>query len=126
MRELVLVAMGGAMGAGLRYSLSEKIRQSVSEPQFTYGTLAVNVIGCLLAGVLVGLAEKHHAVSAEARLFWLTGILGGFTTLSAFGVETVDLLRGARFGIAAAYVLSTLMGSLLALWLAQMMIPARR
>ena len=118
MRELVLVAMGGAMGAGLRYSLSEKIRQSVSEPQFTYGTLAVNVIGCLLAGVLVGLAEKHQAVSAEARLFWLTGILGGFTT--------VDLLRGARFGIAAAYVLSTLMGSLLALWLAQMMIPARR
>ena len=63
----------------------------------------MNVLGCLVAGVLAALAERHHLLSPDVRLFLFTGILGGFTTFSAFGLETVHLLKRGEVGVAAAY-----------------------
>ena len=118
MREVLLVALGGAIGATARYAMSGYILHHTIQNKFPYGTFAVNVIGCLFAGLLVGVAEKHHLVSAEARLFLLTGILGGFTTFSAFGVETIYLLRRGDVLVACSYVAFSVACGLAALWLA--------
>jgi CrcB protein len=77
----------------------------------------VNVAGCLLAGVLAGLAEKHELLSADARLLLFTGLLGGFTTFSAFGLETMYLLRKGELLVAGSNVALSVAAGLLALWL---------
>jgi CrcB protein len=77
----------------------------------------VNVIGCLVAGVLAGLAEKHDLLSADTRLLVFTGVLGGFTTFSAFGLETMFLLKRGDVAIAAANVVVSVIAGLAALWL---------
>jgi len=126
MKEILLVAVGGALGSAARYSLSGFILHHTLQHKFPYGTFAVNVIGCLLAGVLVGLAEKHDLISMEGRIFLLTGILGGFTTFSAFGVETIHLLRRGDFLVASSYVVFSVVCGLAALWLTYYFIPLRK
>jgi fluoride exporter len=123
MRELFLVALGGAIGATTRYKLSGYILHLTIQQKFPYGTFVVNVIGCLLAGILVGFAEKQQIISQEMRIFLLTGILGGFTTFSAFGVETIYLLRRGDYLVAGTYVILSLLCGLLALWLAYYFVP---
>jgi fluoride exporter len=122
MKELLLVAMGGAFGACTRYSLSLYLARFTQVDKFPLSTFIVNVLGCLLAGLLIGISEKYNIVSPQARLFLLTGILGGFTTFSAFGVETIGLMRRGEAVLALSYVgLSVLCGLLalgLGLWLA--------
>ena len=76
------------------------------ESLFPWGTLAVNLLGCLCIGVVAQLAEARGAFTAEVRLLLLTGLLGGFTTFSAFGNETLNLLRDAERALAAANVLA--------------------
>src|SRR6185503_13238615 len=126
MKEILLVAVGGALGSAARYSMSGFILHHTLQHKFPYGTFAVNVIGCLLAGVLVGLAEKHDLISMEGRIFLLTGILGGFTTFSAFGVETIHLLRRGDFLVASSYVVFSVVCGLAALWLTYYFIPLRK
>ena len=126
MKEWLLVALGGALGSGARYSLSAFILDHTLQARFPYGTFAVNVIGCLLAGILVGLADKYNLISPEGRLFLITGILGGFTTFSAFGVETIHLLRRGDFLVASSYVVFSVVCALAALWLAYYYIPLRK
>ncbi len=80
-------------------------------------TFLVNVAGCLVAGLLAGLVTKLEMFSPDARLFLFTGLLGGFTTFSAFGVETVALLRTGEMGVAAAYVLLSVTAGIVGVWL---------
>ena len=80
------------------------------------GTFIVNVLGCLFVGLLGGLVVKHDLLSAEVRLFLFTGIAGGFTTFSAFGLETFYLLRKGEIAIAAAYVILSVIVGVLVLW----------
>lgn len=88
---LVAVALGGALGSALRY-LFTKGANAWLGPAFPYGTLGVNVLGCLAAGALyVMLTER--VVAAEWRGFLMIGVLGGFTTFSAFSVDTLKLLE---------------------------------
>ncbi len=117
MRALLLVALGGAVGSVARYKLSGLVLHHTADWRFPAGTFAVNVLGCLAAGVLAGLAEKQHLLSAEARLLLFTGVLGGFTTFSAFGLETMHLLRRGEVAIAAANVALSVAAGLAALWL---------
>jgi CrcB protein len=117
MKGLLLVALGGAVGSVARYKLSGLVLHHTIDWRFPAGTFAVNVIGCLAAGVLAGLAEKHDLLSADARLLLFTGVLGGFTTFSAFGLETMFLLKRGEVGIAAANVIVSVIAGLLALWL---------
>ncbi len=117
MKEILLVALGGALGSVARFKLSGLVLHLTPGWRFPLGTFTVNVVGCLVAGVLVGLAEKHDLLSPDARLLLFTGVLGGFTTFSAFGVETVHLLKRGDVALAAANVAGSVAIGLAALWL---------
>jgi CrcB protein len=102
--QYLYVALGGAMGSMGRYALSGWVGQSLGMGKFPIGTLMVNVLGCLVVGVLAGSAEKSQWLTADGRLFLFVGLMGGFTTFSAFGLETVQLVRGGDWMVACAYV----------------------
>jgi CrcB protein len=116
MKGLLLIALGGAVGSVARYKLSGYILHHTIDWRFPAGTFAVNVIGCLVAGVLAGLAERHDLLSPDARLLLFTGVLGGFTTFSAFGLETMFLLKRGELAIASANVILSVAAGLVALW----------
>jgi CrcB protein len=103
MRLILLVGTGSFIGGVCRYLLSVFV-QGKTPSGFPYGTLVVNLIGCFLIGILFGFFEKTE-VSTESRLMLVTGVLGGFTTFSAFSGETYNLIRTGHFGIALTYVL---------------------
>lgn len=111
MQNLLAVGIGGFLGSIARYYLSSWAAQ---EQPFSlpYQTLTVNLLGCLLIGFLGGLAEWTKGV----RLFLFAGLLGGFTTFSAFGQETFALAEESRFGAAAANILLQVGLGLLAVW----------
>ncbi|MDN5698232.1 MAG: fluoride efflux transporter CrcB [Rubrobacter sp.] len=90
----LLVAAGGAVGAALRYLLGGWM-QSRLGPEFPWGTFIVNVSGCLLIGAVLGLVERG-ALPSEARLFLAVGVLGGYTTFSTFGYETLRLVESGE------------------------------
>ena len=89
--NVILVGLGGAAGAIARYLLSGMVQER-SGGVFPWGTLVVNVLGCLVMGVLAGLADVRGFMTPPARALLVVGILGGFTTFSAFGNETMNLL----------------------------------
>ncbi len=92
MERWLLVALGSAIGGVLRYELSTSVYRYVSQA-LPYGTLLVNVLGSFLAGFLwVFLLEHYEGVADQLRLILMVGFLGGFTTFSAFSVETVSLI----------------------------------
>ena len=102
---VVGVGFGGAIGATLRWLVGEPFRSaSLVVDTFPWSTFVVNVVGCLLIGVLsVQLPEQHRM-----RPILVTGVLGGFTTMSAFAVELNDLADASRNGVAATYLVATL------------------
>ena len=100
---LALVALGGAIGAGIRWAVVEV---APSTP-FPWPVLLVNLVGCALLGALVG-----HGASYRARLLFGTGLCGGLTTFSTFTVEVARLLNDNRVGIAASYLVASVVGGL--------------
>jgi CrcB protein len=117
MKAILLVALGGAIGSVARYSLSEYLLKHTLDWRFPAGTFAVNVLGCLVAGVLAGLAEKHSFFTPDVRLLLFTGLLGGFTTFSAFGLETMDMIKRGEPDLAIANALLSVVLGLAVLWL---------
>ncbi len=120
MNGLFYVALGGAVGASGRYLLGG-FTLRVMGPGFPYGTLAANVLGGLLMGLLVGwLAFKGSTLvdgAANLRLFLGVGVLGGFTTFSAFSLEAVRMIETKAFGMAAGYISASVALSILALFI---------
>lgn len=96
MRNILMVGIGGSIGAVLRYLIGGWVQKFSNNPSFPYGTLSVNLVGCFLIGLLGGLAESHELFYPEIRLLLIVGILGGFTTFSTFGYDTFLLLRDQR------------------------------
>lgn len=125
MKSVLLVALGGAIGSVGRHALSAWALHHATGWRFPVGTFAVNAIGCLGVGILAGLAVKHHLFSPEVRLFLFTGIAGGFTTFSAFGLETIYLVRRDEIWMAGSYVLSSVVVGLAAVGLGFGLIAAR-
>ncbi|MET0660589.1 MAG: fluoride efflux transporter CrcB [Steroidobacteraceae bacterium] len=117
MKAVLVVALGGALGSVARFKLSGWVLHQAVNWRFPIGTFVVNVAGCLIAGVLAGMSTKHHAFSPDTRLLLFTGLLGGFTTFSAFGLETALLIKRGEWGVAAANVFASVLVSLVALWL---------
>lgn len=125
MKQLLLVGIGGGLGALARYKIGGVILHYAADWRFPLSTFAVNVFGCLIAGVLAGLVERHGLFSPDVRLCLFTGLLGGFTTFSAFGMDAVFLLRRGEVGVACAYVAASVLCGIAALWLAIVAIPHR-
>ena len=125
MNHILLVGLGGALGAIARHKLGGFVLHHSTDWRFPLGTFLVNVLGCLIAGVLAGAIERHGLFSPDTRLFLFTGLLGGFTTFSAFGVETVFLLRRGEVTVALGYVVLSVLCGVGALWLGMTVVPHR-
>ena len=115
------VALGGAIGAALRFLAGVGIYRVLGQGAFPVGVLSVNIIGSFLMGVFVVLAAQRGLTHLNP--FVMTGILGGFTTFSAFSLETVTLMERGQLGLAGLYVALSVIGSvgglMLGLWLAR-------
>ncbi len=117
MTNILIVGIGGFIGSVLRYTVSGWVQQTTKSIGFPYGTLAVNVIGCFIIGFLAQLAESRGMFTSESRLFVFVGILGGFTTFSSFGNETLNLARDSQMLSALANIGANVVIGLFAVWL---------
>ena len=117
MLQSLIVGLGGFLGSILRYKLSGLILLHSQGWRFPLNTFVVNILGCLTIGVLTGLAERHEMLSPDTRLFLFTGLLGGFTTFSAFSYESVYLLRRGEPTIAFLYVFLSVVVGFGVVWL---------
>ena len=116
MGNLLLIGLGGALGAMARYWLGGRVQALSGSFSFPYGTLAVNVLGAFLLGFLAYLVEGRGLLTPEARALLMVGLLGAFTTFSTFGLETLNLLREGQTTAALANIGASLLLSLLAVW----------
>lgn len=114
---ILLVGAGGFVGAIMRYLVSGWVQDLSRSLSFPYGTLTVNLAGCLLIGLLAGLSEYRNVLGPETRALLLIGVLGGFTTFSSFSYETIELLRGGETTAAIANVGLQVGSGLVAVWI---------
>ena len=113
LRLILLIGIGGFIGTIARY-LSQQLVYRFYPATFPLGTLAVNVICCLLIGMIYVLSEKGNLLSPEWRLFLTTGICGGFTTFSTFSYESVQLLNDGEYSSLSMYVIASVVLGILA------------
>jgi fluoride exporter len=116
MTKILLIGLGGGLGAIARYFLSFYIQQAANTAIFPLGTLVVNTLGCLVIGALSYLADVRGLFTPEARALAFTGFLGGFTTFSTFGHETMALVRDGENGAAFANLSLHVLLGLGAVW----------
>lgn len=115
MLNILLVAVGGAIGSVARY-LVGLCATRLAGPNFPFGTLTVNVAGAFAIGLLVEMIARRFGASAEIRVFIVTGILGGFTTWSSFTLDTMVLFERGEIGLSALYLLASLLVSFAAVF----------
>jgi fluoride exporter len=111
------VGAGGFLGSAARYGVAVALAGSPLQARFPLATFLVNLAGCAAIGLLAGLWERFPTLDAQLRLFLVTGVLGGFTTFSAFGLETIALLRQGQLALAALYAVGSVALGVLAVWL---------
>ena len=116
MSQVLLVGAGGFIGALLRYALNSAIQRLTHNASFPYGTLVINLSGCLVIGLLSYLADARSAFTPEARAFVFIGILGAYTTFSTFGNETVGLAREGQTLLALINIGAHIVFGLGAVW----------
>ncbi|MFL6589308.1 MAG: fluoride efflux transporter CrcB [Chthoniobacterales bacterium] len=116
MKQALIVGLGGLVGSLTRYKIGGIILHHSGSWRFPLSTFVVNVAGCFVIGALAALVEHRDYFSPDARLFLFTGLLGGFTTFSAFGYEGVFLLRRGEIAIAVAYAGLSLICGFAAVW----------
>lgn len=114
MKLLLLASAGGAIGAGARHLVNVASARWLG-PDFPWGTLTVNIVGSLMMGLLYEALVLHYDGSPELRTFLATGILGGFTTFSAFSLDVVVLAGRGATGLAVSYAAASVIVSILAL-----------
>ncbi len=124
MKQFLLVGLGGGLGSMARYGVARWMLITGAPPFFPWATFTVNVVGCLIIGLLAGMADRYHLFSDNVTLLLFTGLLGGFTTFSSFGLETILLLRRGEWGVASVYVIGSLLLGLLAVWLGMRAVEA--
>lgn len=116
MLKLFALAIAGALGTLARYGLSGFVHRQ-SRGLFPYGTLVVNLLGCVVIGWVMFLVQEHQAFRPETRVVIVVGFLGGFTTFSAFAYETTELLRGGALLPALLNVLGNVVLGVTGVWL---------
>jgi CrcB protein len=120
MVTLLWVGAGGFVGSVLRYLVSGWVQRSMGGVGFPWGTLVVNVVGCFVIGGLSYLADSRGFFQSDTRLFLFVGVIGGFTTFSAFGNETMNLLRVGQVLGALANIAMNVVLCLAAVWLGRL------
>jgi CrcB protein len=112
---ILWVALGGALGSAARYGVNVWSARMLGS-EFPWHTMIVNILGCFAMGALVGLMALKLSVSNDIRAFLTTGILGGFTTFSAFSLDFALLVERKSYGAAGAYAAGSVLVSLLAVF----------
>jgi fluoride exporter len=102
-KNLLLVGLGGGIGSMLRYATGLLINSKYFH--FPYATITVNIIGSFIIGVFLAMSIKGNGLTDQWKLFLATGICGGFTTFSAFSIENMELLQSGKIGMAAFYII---------------------
>lgn len=110
----ILIFLGGGLGAVLRHGVN-RLTFAIWSAGFPAGTMVVNIIGSLLMGIFIGLFAAHPGITPSARLFLTTGLLGGFTTFSAFSLDALTLYERGQIGLALGYVAASVILSLAAI-----------
>ncbi len=113
--KIVLVGLGGCIGSIARYMIVQYSVKTVAA-DFPYGTLAVNIIGSLMIGLIYGINEHKQFFDPETTLFLTVGICGGFTTFSSFGLESFNLLRSGQVMTALLYITISNIAALLSVF----------
>ena len=117
MKSIMLVGLGGFIGSVARYKLGGLVLHLAAQERFPYSTFAVNILGCLVIGLLAGLTERYELFGSGTGLFLFTGLLGGFTTFSAFGLDAMLLVRRGELLVAALYAGASVILGITAVWL---------
>lgn len=115
-RILLLVGAGGLIGSVARYLTASYFTKAVPS-SFPYGTFVVNIVGCLIIGIIYGLSERFNWLTPEWRLFLATGVCGGFTTFSSFAYENIKLVQEGNFIVFSIYSISSFTLGLLAVFI---------
>ncbi len=110
LKSVLLVGLGGALGAMCRFLLSTAGKSN----SFPFSTLIINIVGSLVIGIVLALYEKNSLLSDHVKLFLATGICGGFTTFSTFSAENVQLLKAGNYWMAICYIVASVVGCIVA------------
>ena len=116
MMKIFAIGAGGCVGAIGRYAISRYVIYLFPQSDFPYGTLVVNVLGCLLMGILTAVMDVRPLVNAEIRPLLVVGFLGAFTTFSTFGYETLHSLEAENYLGATANICTNVVLGILAVW----------
>ena len=114
--EFLMVGAGGFLGSGLRYVTATSVQRLFPYSAFPYGTVTVNLLGCFLIGYLFQAIELREVVAPALKLFLLAGVLGGFTTFSAFSLENLLLVQDSKAGVALLNIGVQVVLGFLAAW----------
>lgn len=120
-KAILLVGLGGGVGSMLRYLTSVVVNKYV-QSNFPIATFAVNMLGCLLIGVLIALFDKQQLTNPDLRVLFITGFCGGFTTFSTFAAENIDLFQSGHSLTALLYIGASIFVSLFFVWLGMVVV----
>jgi len=115
MKGFLLVFLGGGLGSGLRYLVTIALNQY--SKVFPFGTFTVNMLGCLLIGLILGYAQKENTLTSNQTLLLATGFCGGFTTFSAFANENLELIKNGEIFNFSIYTISSILVGVLAVFI---------
>jgi|SRR5690554_931389 len=119
LKTLLIVGLGGGIGSAFRY-LTFVWTDKYVQTSFPWATFLVNVIGCLIIGILIGLFTKHQVENSTLKLLFVTGFCGGFTTFSAFALENIKLFQSGNSLLALLYIALSVILGVLAVWTGMM------
>ena len=122
LKQILLVGLGGAVGSIFRYLISRLTFSDKSWFAFPMATFIVNLIGCFLIGLLIGLSYKQISFDHNLKLLLITGFCGGFTTFSAFSLESLQLYQSGHFLTLAGYILLSVILGILLVWLGMLFV----
>jgi len=115
-RTIILVGLGGGLGSIFRY-LTSVVVTKYFQTTFPLATFTVNILGCLIIGILFGLFERQQLTNPDLKFLFITGFCGGYTTFSAFASENINLFQSGNSLTAFVYIATSIIISLFAVWL---------